>query len=167
MDIRDKRILVVEDDLPVARSLCEGLRERGAVVLGPAPTPFYALQLLGGRGVDLAILDVFLYGASVCGVADVLSERGIPFIFTASDGSDGIPPRHRHRPFVLKPYDLDGITEVLAAIGRQASSEDARPALESREEPIPAETAGGHRVVRAVSAVLSRKAQQLPAWQSR
>ena len=51
VDLNGKRILVAEDDYFLATDICRDLRELGATVLGPAPTSFYALSLLGRLGV--------------------------------------------------------------------------------------------------------------------
>ena len=51
-DLNGKRIVVVEDDYLLANDICRELRELGATVLGPAPTPFYATQLIGRRKIE-------------------------------------------------------------------------------------------------------------------
>ena len=85
-DLNGKRIVVVEDDFVLATDICRTLRELGATVLGPAPTPFYAMHLIGGKKIDAAVLDVRLHGTTVFEVADLLLDRGVPIIFaTASD----------------------------------------------------------------------------------
>ncbi len=61
MNLTRKRILVVEDDRAAGEALCAELRDAGAIALGPAPTTFYALQLLGRRGIDAAVLDTELH----------------------------------------------------------------------------------------------------------
>ena len=71
-DLNGKRIVVVEDDFLLATDICRELRELGATVLGPAPTPFYAAQLIGRRRIDAAVLDVRLHGTTVFEVADML-----------------------------------------------------------------------------------------------
>ena len=80
-DLNGKRIIVVEDDYLLATDLCRELRNLGATVLGPAPTPFYAMQLVGRKKIDAAVLDVRLHGTTVFEVAEMLQERGIPIMF--------------------------------------------------------------------------------------
>jgi CheY-like chemotaxis protein len=129
MDLTGKRILVVEDDGALAEDICRKLRELGATVLGPAPTPFYAMSLLGRRGVDGAVLDVRLHGATVFEVADELAQRGTPIVFAISYGPEIFPARHRQRPRVTKPLDKDGMSEIVRALSTQPLAE-LQPLLE-------------------------------------
>ena len=48
-ELNGKRIVVVEDDYLLANDICRELRDLGATVLGPAPTPFYAKHLIGRK----------------------------------------------------------------------------------------------------------------------
>jgi DNA-binding response OmpR family regulator len=104
--LQGKRILVVEDDYSVASDICRHLRELGATVLGPAPTPFYAQSLLGRRGVDVAILDVLLYGTTVYSLADELARRTTPIIFATDQDQKDAPSRFQSSPWLRKPFDL-------------------------------------------------------------
>lgn len=114
MDLKGKRILVVEDDFYLADELCRDLRQHGAVVLGPAPTPFYALQLLGRRGVDGAILDVKLHGVPVFELADELARRGTPLMFSSILGEEKLPERYKNKTLVRKPYDRICVINAIA-----------------------------------------------------
>lgn len=109
-----RRILVVEDDFIVAADLCRGLADLGATVLGPAPTPFYALALLGRRSVDIAVLDIRLHGQDVFDVAEELTNRGIPIVFATAMSAETLPPAFRHWPIVHKPIDPHRLHALLA-----------------------------------------------------
>jgi len=79
--LRGRRILVVEDEYMMAEDLRHDLEKAGAKVVGPVPSVAGALRLLAEEGViDGAILDVNLRGEKAYPVADVLRERGIPFV---------------------------------------------------------------------------------------
>ena len=119
MDLAGRRILVVEDDANLAASLCAALRERGATVLGPAPTPFYAMSLIGRRGVDGAVLDIRLHGTTVFEVADELTSRGTPLVFATPYGPEMVPSRHRHQPVVTKPFDEKSIGTLVKHLSGQ------------------------------------------------
>ncbi|MBF0680440.1 MAG: response regulator [Devosia sp.] len=118
MDFRGKRILVVEDDYFLANEVCEYFRRHDATILGPAPTPFYAANLLSRR-VDGAVLDVRLHSETVFDLADLLLERGTPLIFATAMGSEHIPERFRGMPYVQKPYLCD---ELVTEMDRLVSS---------------------------------------------
>jgi hypothetical protein len=64
----------------------------------------------------VAILDVFLKGETVYPVADVLGERGIPFLFTTGYGKEINPPNHCNRKICSKPFTLDELATSLATV---------------------------------------------------
>lgn len=84
-----KRIIVADDDHSFALQVCQELRALGAKVLGPAPTEFYAMSLIGRQTIDLAILKARLYQESTFKVAERLTSLGVPIIFNASEVPDG------------------------------------------------------------------------------
>ena len=106
-------ILVVEDEPLVAMVLENIIEDMGASLVGPAASVGKALQLVEAGGFDGALLDVNLRGERVDAVADALAAKGIPFVFTTGHGIDGIPPAHRHRPMLSKPFRDADITEAL------------------------------------------------------
>lgn len=114
-----KRILVAEDDFLLATDICQKLRDLGATVLGPAPTPFYAMQIIGRKKIDAAILDVRLHGENVFGVADLLQEQGVPILFATGCDRNTLPARFRNSCFLEKPLDRKRlITEIVAMTHR-------------------------------------------------
>lgn len=105
MDLNGKRIVVVEDDYLLATELCRELRDLGATVLGPAPTPFYALQLINRKRIDAAVLDVRLHGTMVFEVADRLVGQGVPILFATGLSREELPGRFRSAELLEKPLD--------------------------------------------------------------
>jgi CheY-like chemotaxis protein len=98
-----RRILVVEDEIMVAMHLEDMLTEFGYEVVGPAPRLDPALALARDGGFDFAILDVNLAGRQSFPVADVLVERGIPFIFATGYGTLGLTERYGSTLTLQKP----------------------------------------------------------------
>src|SRR5262249_43137929 len=98
------RVLVVEDDFLTALALEGMLIDAGCAVVGPVPRVSEALEVIEVERLDLALLDVNLAGERVFPVADVLVERGVPFVFTTGYSAEHLPPRHRNRPILAKPY---------------------------------------------------------------
>jgi CheY-like chemotaxis protein len=77
-----KRILIVEDEALVALDLELAFEDEGAEIVGPALSLGHALDLLEGeQAIAGAVLDVDLGGLDVFPVAEILRERGVPFIF--------------------------------------------------------------------------------------
>ena len=167
MDLEGKRILVVEDDYYLADEMCQDLRRQGAVVLGPAPTPFYAMQLLGRRGVDGAVLDVRLHGTTVFSLADELTRRGTPILFATAYGDEAMPERYKCRPRLTKPYDRSRLIEAILEIWQRRQPEpmvEARPAV--RSEAGEARNANPRaRLMRAICVSLRRSHQTASARQ--
>ncbi|WP_375450710.1 response regulator [uncultured Devosia sp.] len=117
-DLNGKRVMVVEDDYLLATDICRNLRELGANVLGPAPTPFYAMHLINRRRVDAAVLDVRLHGVSVFEVADSLMENGVPIVFATGYDRENLPHRFHDTPILSKPYDQRQLMEVLHTLAQ-------------------------------------------------
>jgi CheY-like chemotaxis protein len=74
-----------------------------------------AEELARSADFDLAILDVNLDGRKSFPVADILSSRGIPFLFATGYGASGIEPAYAGSPVLSKPF-LTG--DIKAAIGK-------------------------------------------------
>lgn len=109
-----KRILVVEDEYLVALDLEELLIGMGHQVIGPASRIDEALDLARCSDIDFALLDVNLAGIPSFPVADVLRERGIPFVFSTGYGSDGLVDGYRHETALRKPYEAEKIADAIA-----------------------------------------------------
>ena len=110
-------VLVVEDEYLVALDLQIEIERSGATVLGPVGRLAAALDLAGrATPLDVAVLDVNLHGENVFPVADVLAERGIPFVFATGQDQESIPERHRVAVRLSKPIVLDVLLRHLAEI---------------------------------------------------
>ena len=97
-------VLVVEDEALIAMDLQSLLEEAGYRVLGPANSTTSAMALLDGDEPDVALLDVNLGRSDVFGVANALAQRKTQVIFLTGHSAQKLPPDHRHRPLLAKPY---------------------------------------------------------------
>ena len=113
VDPGPKRILVVEDELMIRMLLEDMLGELGYTVAAEAGRIDEALQAAKTADFDLAILDVNLEGEPVLPVADVLAARGRPFVFATGYGERGLPEAYRDRPTLKKPFQMDGLKQLL------------------------------------------------------
>ncbi|WP_210529643.1 response regulator [Rubellimicrobium arenae] len=112
--LRDRRVLVVEDEYLLANDLCTELEEAGAEVMGPVPTVAEALALLAtGAPPDVAILDVNLGGEMVFPVAEVLRDRRIPFMFATGYDAWSLPRAYVDIPRCEKPFDVERCLRTL------------------------------------------------------
>lgn len=110
-----KRVLVVEDELLVAMLIEDMLADIGCSILGPFNSVDKALNAALTEGFDLALLDVNIAGQMVYPVADVLTERQIPFLFLSGYGESAIPPDHPNWKVCCKPFRSRDLTEMLSA----------------------------------------------------
>ena len=117
MPDRRLRILVVEDEMLVAMNIEDMLLAMGHDIAGIASRLGPALQLAREGAFDVAMLDVNLAGEASFPVADVLRERGIPYLFATGYGVEGIEEGHRGAPVIQKPFrasDLSGALDQAA-----------------------------------------------------
>ena len=114
IDLKDVRILVVEDEYFLADDMRETLSEAGAEVLGPVPSVAEARALVEADArIDAAVLDINLQGEEVFPVADLLRLRGVPFVFATGYDGWAIPERFADTSRLEKPQVGD---KLLAAI---------------------------------------------------
>jgi CheY-like chemotaxis protein len=108
-----KRILVVEDELMIRMLLEDMLGELGYTVAAEAARIEEALEAANNADFDIAILDVNLNGQPISPVADALVARGMPFVFATGYGERGLPEPYRDRPTLKKPFQMDGLKQML------------------------------------------------------
>jgi CheY-like chemotaxis protein len=112
--LRDRRILIVEDEYLIAINLQDGLENIGSVVLGPVPSVEKAIRKIEGeQHIDAAVLDVNLGGALAYPVADMLVARKIPFVFTSGYEDTALRSRYSGVKNCPKPYLFQAIEEAL------------------------------------------------------
>ena len=82
-----ERIFIVEDEVVVAFEMTDTLEDLGFEVVGPSVHLEDAKEKAREGNIDVAFLDVNLgRGQTSRPVADILKERGIPFVYiTAYD----------------------------------------------------------------------------------
>lgn len=126
MSRHSKRILVVEDDRLVGQELCDALRKQGLAVFGPAPTTFFATQLLGQRKIDAAVLDTQLHGRTVVAFAETLLRRGVPVIFLRAADAPAPPAAFALCPCLEKPCEPQAVLTAIGNITRQVTANEPK-----------------------------------------
>ena len=112
--LRDRRILVVEDEYLIALSLQDALETAGSVVVGPVPSVDKAIQTIDSEpDIDAAVLDVNLGGVLAYPVADMLIARKIPFVFTSGYDDNVLRERYSQVKNCPKPYLFQAMEEAL------------------------------------------------------
>jgi CheY-like chemotaxis protein len=113
------RVLVVEDEFAVLLLVEDMLMELGCKLSGTASRMPEAIALAQSGEFDVAVLDVNINGESVDPIAEVLTGRKTPMVFSTGYGPAGINARWREYPVVQKPYRVE---ELAAALERALGS---------------------------------------------
>jgi light-regulated signal transduction histidine kinase (bacteriophytochrome) len=109
--------LLVEDSLIISLDAEDILVRLGAENVSTQATAQGALDYLEAAKPTLAILDINLGDRTSFPVADRLRELGVPFLFASGYGEQAsLPPEHRDRPVVQKPYTLENVAAALMEI---------------------------------------------------
>ncbi|PWT88069.1 MAG: hypothetical protein C5B56_09420 [Proteobacteria bacterium] len=132
-----RRILIVEDETMIAMMVEDFLEELGWEVVGLAGSVEGALAHARDGEIDAALLDVNLNGRDTFAVADILSQRHIPFVFATGYGTDGIADRFRGVPTLTKPFQRDELDRALhrAMAGTHGPVKGRLAAAPSRSSP--------------------------------
>jgi CheY-like chemotaxis protein len=113
---RQCRVFVVEDEIMIRMLLEDMLADLGYGVVASAGALAEAVKLARDTEFDVAILDVNLSGDAVYPVADVLMERGLPFVFSTGYGERGLPEPYRDRPMLQKPFQMENLDQALSQL---------------------------------------------------
>jgi DNA-binding response OmpR family regulator len=116
MSVRNRKILVVEDDALIAMLLEDMLSELDYAVSATAADVDHALTLAEGGAFDAAILDVSLAGKSSLPVAQLLDEKNKPYFFATGYGALPAGMEGSGRRVLNKPYELHQLQAALASL---------------------------------------------------
>lgn len=109
-----RHVLIVEDEYMIAAAFALELEDDGALVVGPSPTVTHAMDLLAQTELlDLAVLDANVRGEAIYPIADLLNERGVPFVLVTGYDRQSIPSRFQERPILEKPVEAAVVVSAL------------------------------------------------------
>ena len=121
-ETKQRRVFVVEDEIMIRMLLEDMLSDLGYGIAASAGGLDEAIALAQNSDFDVAILDVNLNGNAVYPVADLLTQRGVPFVFSTGYGERGLPEPYRDRPTLQKPFQLESLDRILNTIAPSAAS---------------------------------------------
>ena len=103
-----ERILIVEDELIVARDIKKTLERNGYKVMGVARSTDKAMQIIEEGNPTLVLVDIFLKG-DLTGIdlAHELNKKGIPFIYISANSNKAVLEAAKSTNpygFIVKPF---------------------------------------------------------------
>ena len=115
-------VLLVEDEMALVVMIEDALLRLGVRVVGPVARLDAALRLAREAPIDAAVLDINIRGGNSYPVADILTERSIPFVFCTGYGDWALEERYRDRPRLTKPFNSRDLEcRVLEMLGVRAT----------------------------------------------
>jgi len=111
-----RRILVVEDSPLIAAVLEDMLTDMGCAVVGPTGNMAFAVDLAKAEALDGAIIDLNIRGGKVYPVAEVLRDRGVPFLLASGYADWTLREDFKDRPRLTKPYTAQIVEQQLAKL---------------------------------------------------
>ena len=107
-------VLIVEDDPIIALDFEYTILGFGVPRVRTASSVAKALEMIGGRAPDFALLDVGLVREKSFAVADRLKALQIPFVFVTGYGADlRLPADFADRPRLPKPCPSEALQAAL------------------------------------------------------
>jgi DNA-binding NarL/FixJ family response regulator len=113
MEIKGKRVLVVEDQAIIAMALGDALSELDCEMVGPAYSLAEAIERALSSRLDAAILDIWLGTEPSYPVGEILARRDVPFIVIAGSDPSSQPDTFRSAPRLLKPFTVADLRSAL------------------------------------------------------
>jgi DNA-binding response OmpR family regulator len=148
------RVLVIEDYLPLSRSLCEGLREAGYAV-DVAQDGNEGLALAEGTPYDAIVLDLMLPGRDGMSVLGELRRARNPVGVVVLTARDGLQDRVKGLDlgaddYLVKPFAFEELlARVRAVIRRRYQETDGTITIDDLEIDMAARTVrrGGDEIM--------------------
>lgn len=108
-----RRILVVEDEMLILLMIEDMLADLGCESVLSAATVDQAIALIDVQSFDIAMLDMNLNGSNSYAVAESLTVRRVPFVFSTGYSGQSIKEEYRNRPVLKKPFSEKELGEKL------------------------------------------------------
>ena len=93
--------------------LADMVSEFGHSVDGPYNRLTEAMSAARDNEVHLGVLDVNVGGEAIYALADILTEREIPFVFVTGYSLENINSRFTHVPVLQKPIEREALRVLL------------------------------------------------------
>ena len=113
--LRDKPVLIIEDNVYLALDLCAAIEQLEGRPVGPVYTVAEALVILHTEPIAAAVVDCELLAGEGARLTTVLAEKGVPFVVQSTANN---PPELAEvclgAPVVVKPIRPQEVVCILA-----------------------------------------------------
>jgi CheY-like chemotaxis protein len=113
---RSVSVLLVEDEALIRMMIAGMMEELGHIVVAEAGNIADALKLAKSANFSVAVLDINLAGYRVDPVAEIIDQRGLPFVFASGYGAKGLPKSFCDRPVLQKPFLMERLEEAIEGV---------------------------------------------------
>jgi DNA-binding response OmpR family regulator len=110
------RILVVEDSMLLAETICEILLDGGLVPVGPALTVERAVEMAGTEALEGAVVDITLSDGYSLPVGQVLAARQVPFLLLTGSKPARFHTEFQEVPILMKPFEPKVLRKAIWAL---------------------------------------------------
>jgi CheY-like chemotaxis protein len=91
----------------------EMLEELGHRVVAEAGSIQTAEPLARTGAFDLAVFDINVAGFNISPIAEIVAERGLPFVFVSGYGPEGLPSRSNDKLVLRKPFLISEFANMI------------------------------------------------------
>ena len=117
--MRQRKILIVEDELIIAMMIEQMLVRQGHQVVGKVTTGESAVEAAGEHNPDLILMDIRLEGEmdGIDAIKAIRRKQNIPVIFLTGNSDEGYRKRineTEYLAFLTKPVTHNDLTEWIA-----------------------------------------------------
>jgi CheY-like chemotaxis protein len=114
--VKSAAFFLVDDEALLRMMTAEMLEELGHRVVAEAGTISAAEPLARDAQFDLAVLDINVGGNNIAPIAQIIANRGLPFIFCSGYGSEGRPQSFQDRPALRKPFLIESLAAMIEKV---------------------------------------------------
>jgi CheY-like chemotaxis protein len=107
------KVLIVEDEGFVALMIEDMLQDLGCEIVASVAGLNEACRIAAIAQLDLAVLDINLGRERSFAVAEILRERGVPFMFSTGYGTAGLPTEFSGSPVLGKPFSAKELKQTI------------------------------------------------------
>jgi CheY-like chemotaxis protein len=106
-------VFLVEDEALIRMMVVEMLEELGHRVVAEAGSIKTAEPLARACAFDLAVFDINVAGFNISPMAEIVAERGLPFVFISGYGPEGLPALFNDKPVLRKPFLISDFATMI------------------------------------------------------